>query len=281
MIEHLPKETEIVRRLLQQAREDFAPEAHKALSDYVLVEEATEAAAGFVDVLAPKIVELLVRAKGAASLPAFLAGDNIYDNNGVPTIVVREGLGVWGTIVDILDDQVIDLYLATDNQEDFAELYDALDGLESIRFRKLWMYNINIDFKPETIRTVKIVSTADCPKVMDDPTLNRLTLHAPIETCVIYDRNFVASPNTADTWPGATREVLFIPRISNSAKTTLDLTRTSSSWHNFRYVESYNQTHNPPTPIWDWMEPGWHTVLCPDGTITHNDNGDIVLRREA
>lgn len=277
MIEHLPKETEIVRSLLQQAREDFSPEVHKALSNYVLGEEATNAAAGFVDVIAPKIVELLERAKGAASLPAFLAGDNIYDDNGVPTIVVREGLGVWGTIGDILDDQVIDLYLGTDNQEDFAELYDALDGLESIRFRKLRMYNINIDFKPETIRTVKIVSTADCPKVMGDPTLNYLTLHAPIETCVIYDRNFVASPNTADTWAEASREVLFTPRISNSANTTLDLTRTSASWHNFRYVKSYGNAH----PIWDWMEPGWHTVLCPDGTITHDDNGDIVLRQEA
>lgn len=277
MIEHLPKETEIVRSLLQQSREDFAPEVHKALSDYVLGEEATEAAAGFVDVLAPKIVELLVRAKGAASLPAFLAGDNIYDDNGVPTIVVREGLGVWGTIGDILDDQVIDLYLGTDNQEDFSELYDALDGLESIRFRKLRMYYTNIDFKPETIRTVKIVSTADCPKAYGVTTLNYLTLHAPIETCVIYDRNFVASPNTADTVAAGSIEVLFTPRISNSANTSLDLTRTSASWHNFRCFKSYGLA--PPT--WHWMEPGWHTVLCPDGTITHDDNGDIVLRQEA
>ena len=276
MIEHLPKETEIVRILLQQAREDFAPEVHKALSDYVLGEEATETAAGFVDVLAPKIVELLVRAKGAASLPAFLAGDNIYDENGVPTIVVREGLGVWGTIGDILDDQVIDLYLGTDNQEDFSELYDALVGLESIRFRKLRMVSTLIDFKPKTIKTVKIVSTADCPKSYGGhPDLGDLALHAPIETCVIYDRNFVASPNAAGTWAEASVPFLFIPRISNSANTTLDLTRTSASWHNFRYAEGYYNSYR-----WVWMEPGWHTVLCPDGTVTHNSNGDIVLSRE-
>lgn len=282
MIEHLPRETEIVRGLLQQAREDFATDAHKALSDYVLGDEATKTAAGFVDVLAPKIIEMLEIAKGAASLPAFLAGDNIYDENGVPTIVIRKGLGVWGTINEILNDQAIDLYVGTRDQEDFKELYDALDGLESIRFRKIWIPRSDIlDFKPKTIKEVKIVSVIPAYTNWSTSNLSNLSLHAPIERCTIYDKQYVAGPHTADTSGQAGDGTnLYIPGISNSARTTLDLTRTSASWHNFRYVKRW-QGVKPSIPIWDWIEPGWHTVLCPDGTITHNDNGDIFLRQEA
>lgn len=281
MIEHLTKETEIVRGLLRQARDDFATDAHKALSDYVLGDEATETAAGFVNVLTPKIVEMLVRAKAAASLPAFLAGDNIYDENGVPTIVIREGLGVWGTIDEILNDQAIDLYVGTESQEDAKALYDALNGLESVRFRKLWIRGgNNFDFMPETVKELKIASVS--PSYTNwGHYLHNLYLHAPIETCIIYDTQFVAGPNTADTPAVAAADNLYIPGISNSEATTLDLTRTASSWHNFRHVDHWNQYTNPHTPVWDWIEPGWHTVLCPDGTITHNDNGDIVLIEEA
>lgn len=269
MIEHLPKETEIVRSLLQQAREDFAPEVHKALSDYVLGEEATEAAAGFVDVLAPKIVELLVRAKAAASLPAFLAGDNIYDENGVPTIVVREGLGVWGTIEEILDDQVIDLYLGTDNQEDFTELYDALDGLESIRFRKLWMSSFY--FNPSTIKEVLILDTASVHGVGDlgDSSLN---LGGAIERCTIVSPGFSLSGSENNFFCS-------YPKYHGTKTATLDMSRTAASWRDYRY-----KTYMPgnPIPQWHWKDlGGWHTVVCSDGTITHDDNGDIVLRQEA
>lgn len=268
MIEHLPKETEAVREMLLRMSQEFSSETHKAISDFVLGEQ--DKAAGFVSVLAPKIIEMLKNAKAAASLPAFLAKDNIYDENRVPTILYRqEGdqAVLWGELGEILDGQAIDLYCNRDPGEEGGPLAKALDGLSSIRIRKAFIAMLTCTILPESIEEVIFSQEVD--------TLTPFKIAGAQDiVCKCLKKNLGGFSG------GGVNDVNIPDRIADTwGVGTLDLKETGVKVRDFQIP-----VRNPYDGIiegYEWKQlSGWGAILCEDAKIVYDSDKKGYFRKE-
>lgn len=273
MIEHLPNETEKLKRMLATAQAEMPKDTQLELTRLLYEDTTIATPKGFVSDLRDKLIALLQRIKGAASVSNFLRGEP-YDNNGAAIVLIREQEGefqVWGNVSGLQDGQLVDFYgpsLYNRPEQDVEAVYTLFASLyatppKTIRFREFHPGMPNegtYTFKNPTVE--KLIFTSDGTRYWLD--MLPLRNYCPnLKTCEVLNKALevrtIAFPALLGDEIGDDRG----PYYRVIAGTTLDLrgtaTKTTTWWPSGWSIPS-------------WAN-GWETLLVEDKRITYIADG--------